>query len=229
MHSCKFCSKRLEPPDIAAYYLACSTCHSCYNARRRLRISELGRRSMDETTARHCNRCSAPLTPDNYYGSHKTRCKDCFKKDITDRKRKRGEDADSVDSEEPFVITETLLPLGVTQKTSDQTPERTQLEAETPLPPKQDDLYVMQNSRIPDEKKVGRSQDVSIRAKQLGQSQNFRMQILKVYSGQGYLESTIHKRLKARKVTEGDGQEWFQVDLQTLDMIIGGAIAESQL
>ena len=87
----------------------------------------------------------------------------------------------------------------------------------------------MQNSRILDEKKVGRSQDVDIRAKQLGQSQNFRMQILKVYSGQGYLESTIHKRLKARKVTEGDGQEWFQVDLQTLDMIVQGAIAESQL
>ena len=185
--------------------------------RRKMRISELRQSSMDETTARHCNRCSAPLTPDNYYDSHKTRCKDCFKKDITDRKRKRGE-PDSADSEEPFEITETLLP-------KSELP----LEAEAPLPPKKDDLYVMQNSRIPDEKKVGRSQDVDIRAKQLGQSQNFRMQILKVYSGQGYLESTVHKRLKARKVTEGDGQEWFQVDLQTLDMIIGGAIAESQL
>ena len=87
----------------------------------------------------------------------------------------------------------------------------------------------MQNSRIPDEKKVGRSHDVDMRAKQLGQSQNFRMQILKVYSGQGYLESTVQKRLMARKVTEGDGQEWFQIDLQTLDMIIGGAIAESHL
>ena len=87
----------------------------------------------------------------------------------------------------------------------------------------------MQNSRIPDEKKVGRSHDVSQRAKQLGKCQNFQMQVLKVYSGQGYLESTIHQRIKARKVTEGDGVEWFQIDLQTLDMIVQGAIAESQL
>ena len=186
--------------------------------RRKMRISELGQSSMDETTVRHCNRCPAVLTADNFYDSRKTICKACFREDIAERRKRKREEPDSADSEEPFEITETLLP-------KSELP----LEAEAPLPPKKDDLYVMQNSRIPDEKKVGRSQDVSIRAKQLGQSQNFRMQILKVYSGQGYLESTIHTRLKARKVTEGDGQEWFQVDLQTLDMIIGGVVAESQL
>ena len=183
---------------------------------------------MDETTARHCNRCPAVLTADNFYDSRKNICKACFREDIAERRKRKREEPDSADSEEPFEITETFMP-SPEVTTNDLTTKISQLEAETPLPPKKDDLYVMQNSRIPDEKKVGRSQDVSIRAKQLGQSQNFRMQILKVYSGQGYLESTIHKRLKARKVTEGDGQEWFQVDLQTIDMIVQGAIAESQL
>ena len=78
-------------------------------------------------------------------------------------------------------------------------------------------------------KKIGRSHDPEARAKQLSKCQNFRIQILKTYHGQGYLEATIHKRLKARKVTEGDGQEWFKIDLTTLDVVIQGAIAESQL
>ena len=39
----------------------------------------------------------------------------------------------------------------------------------------------------------------------------------------------MHKRLKARKVTEGDGQEWFRIDLDTLDTIIQGCIAEAEI
>jgi hypothetical protein len=87
----------------------------------------------------------------------------------------------------------------------------------------------MQNSRIPDEKKVGKSHDPEQRAKDLGKSHNFAMQILKVYNGCGHLEATVHKRLKARKVAEGLGEEWFKIDLQTLDMIVQGVIAESQI
>jgi hypothetical protein len=55
------------------------------------------------------------------------------------------------------------------------------------------------------------------------------MEILKTYPCQGFLEATVHKRLHARRVSEGDGQEWFQVDVDTADMIVQGAIAESQL
>jgi hypothetical protein len=122
-------------------------------------------------------------------------------------KRKRGGEAEEAEDdllEPPFEITDFV-------------------------PQKKDDLYIMSNPRIPDEKKVGRSQDPTQRAKELQRSQNFRMVIHKTYHGQGHLEATVHKRLKARKVTEGDGQEWFKVDLETLDMIIVGVIAESQL
>ena len=87
----------------------------------------------------------------------------------------------------------------------------------------------MANSRIPDEIKVGRSIDPPQRARDLHKSHNFRMQILKTYPCQGFLESTVHKRLSARRVTEGEGQEWFQVDVATIDMIVQGAMAESQL
>ena len=97
-------------------------------------------------------------------------------------------------------------------------------------PTPKDDLYVMMNSRIPDEVKVGRSYDPVSRAKNLQQSHNFVMQILRVYPGRGYLEPVLHRRLKLRKVTdEGDGQEWFRIDMPTLDAIVQGTIAESQL
>jgi hypothetical protein len=98
---------------------------------------------------------------------------------------------------------------------------------ETFSPDKKDDLYVMANSRIPDEKKVGRSHNPEQRARELGKSQNFRLQILKVYPGCGHLESTVHRRLRTRKVAEGEGQEWFRCDLDTIDMIVQGCIAES--
>lgn len=154
-----------------------------------------------------CRVCSEALTTENHYTGQGHICRQCFTHlNIERRKRKREAD------EEIFEVVETILP-----STADV------------LPPRGDDLYIMQNPRIPDEKKVGRSINVEARAKQLSQSQNFRLQILKVYPCQGCLEATVHKRLKPRKVTEGDGQEWFKVDLDTLDMIVQGAIAESQL
>ena len=154
-----------------------------------------------------CRVCSEPLTSDNTYVGQGRVCRTCFLYENNERRKRKREAGtdDSEPSEPSFEVTETYLPQ------------------------KKDDLYVFQNSRISDEKKVGRSHDPEARAKQLSQCQNFRIQILKTYHGQGYLEATIHKRLKARKVNEGDGQEWFKIDLQTLDTIIQGVIAESQI
>ena len=50
-----------------------------------------------------------------------------------------------------------------------------------------------------------------------------------IFKGKGHLESICHQRLKARKFTEGRGNEWFDLDLQTIETIIKGVIAESQL
>ena len=132
----------------------------------------------------------------------------CYNKACIERGKRRKFDADAEEasSDEPvFEITETFIPNI------------------------KDHLYVMQNSRIPSELKIGRSLDPSRRSKELGRSHNFRMDILRVYHACGDLEATVHKRLKARQVSEGDGQEWFQIDLQTLELIIQGVIAESQL
>ena len=150
---------------------------------------------------RTCAKCSTELVPGSFYDGRKNMCKECHKDEMRLRKRAIEDPDDGPD----FEVVETFIPQ------------------------KKDHLYVMQNSRISDEKKVGRSHDPEQRAKELGKSQNFKMQILKVFHCQGHLEATVHKRLKARKVTEGDGVEWFRIDMQTLDMIITGVIAESQL
>ena len=138
-----------------------------------------------------CRVCSEPLTVENHYLGQGNICRPCFIQANSDRRKRKKET-----EEEIFEVVETILPA-----TADV------------LPSNCDHLYIMQNPRIPDEKKVGRSINVEARAKQLSQCHNFRLQILKVYHCQGYLEATIHKRLRARKVTEGDGQEWFKVCL----------------
>ena len=111
------------------------------------------------------------------------------------------------------------------------TPDESDLElgiVEIIDPARRDDLYITQNSRLP-EYKVGRSHCPNARAKELSKCQNFRMLIIRTFEGKGHLEATIHHRLKTRNVTEGDGREWFDVDLPTLLVIIEGAIAESSL
>ena len=155
-----------------------------------------------------CRVCSISLNADNTYHRMGHICKMCHNKACIERgkRRKKDADAEETSSDEPaFEITETFIP-----KTKDH-------------------LYVMQNSRIPNEFKVGRPHDPNQRSKELGRSHNFRMDVLRVYHACGHLEATVHKRLKARQVSEGDGQEWFQMDLQTLELIIQGVIAESQL
>ena len=150
---------------------------------------------------RTCAKCSAELVPGSFYDGRKNMCKECHKDEMRLRKRALGDPDDGPD----FEVVETFIP------------------------EKKDHLYAMQNSRLFGEIKVGRSHDPEHRAKDLGKSQNFKMQILKVFHCQGHLESTVHKRLKVRRATEGDGVEWFRIDMQTLDLIITGIVAEGQL
>ena len=151
--------------------------------------------------------CAEPLTADDLYVGQGYVCKKCFVASTSESRKKRKQTADNEceQEEETFEITEEFVP------------------------PKKDHLYAMINSRIPDEIKVGRSHTPEQRAKELQKSQNFTIQILKVWHCQGYLETTAHKRLKVRNVTEHDGQEWFRIDIQTLSLIVEGLIAESQL
>ncbi len=92
-----------------------------------------------------------------------------------------------------------------------------------------DHLYIMENPRIRGEVKIGRSQTPEDRAKQLSSGNNFNLQVLQVFLGRGYLEQTIHLRLKCRRVENVAGREWFQVSRDQADTIIKSAILEDEL
>ena len=76
-------------------------------------------------------------------------------------------------------------------------------------PRRQDHVYIMRNSRIPDQFKVGRSQDVIRRKNDLERSQNFEMEILAIFPDAGRHEIAIHRALAHLAVPEIPGREWF--------------------
>ena len=75
------------------------------------------------------------------------------------------------------------------------------------------DLYIMENSRIPGELKIGYSKDVPRRKKEFEAQQNFRMYVLAVFPGKGYLENQVHDILDNFRVAECAGTEWFKCSL----------------
>jgi len=72
-----------------------------------------------------------------------------------------------------------------------------------------DDLYVMQNSCIVNQVKIGRSNDPEKRRRAMQASQNFGMNILAVYPGAGHLESIVHNILTYCRVHNVPGCDWF--------------------
>ena len=93
-------------------------------------------------------------------------------------------------------------------------PESTKPELTEPhLAPGTHDLYIMENSRIPGEVKIGYSKDVPRRKKEFEAQQNFRMYVLAVFPGKGYLEKQVHNNLDNFRVAECAGTEWFKCSL----------------
>jgi len=92
------------------------------------------------------------------------------------------------------------------------------------------DLYVMQNSRIPGELKIGRSQCVEDRRHSLQRSQNFRMLVLAVFPGAGNIEGCVHEMLAYCRVAGevAAGREWFRCSPQTAFSAIGQALGQSR-
>ena len=78
-----------------------------------------------------------------------------------------------------------------------------------------DDLYIMQNSRIPGEFKIGRSKDARARQKDLQASQHFHMIVHAVFPEAGHLEKWVHDILAAHRVQDAPGAEWFKTSLHT--------------
>ena len=94
-----------------------------------------------------------------------------------------------------------------------------------PPSPGHGDLYVMQNSRIAGELKIGRSQDVEAHRRSLQASQNLKMLVLAVFPGAGHIETSVHNILNYCRVTEeAAGREWFACSPQTAFAAIGKAL-----
>ena len=85
--------------------------------------------------------------------------------------------------------------------------------APSPLAPGVHDLYIMENSRIPGELKIGYSKNVSRRQYELQQAQNFKINVLAVFPGKGYMEKEVHDRLRVFQVSDCAGNEWFKCSL----------------
>ena len=71
-------------------------------------------------------------------------------------------------------------------------------------------LYVMENSRIPSELKVGRSRNPFKRALQLARSHNFEMKLIAIYPGVGHLEGLVHRMLHTDRAP-GRSREFIKV------------------
>lgn len=92
-----------------------------------------------------------------------------------------------------------------------------------------DSLYVMENPRIPGEIKIGRSQAPEDRAKHLSAGHNFRLIVKYSYGGAGFLERTLHSKLKHLRVDNAAGVEWFRVTAEQADLLIRATILENTL
>ena len=78
-----------------------------------------------------------------------------------------------------------------------------------------DDLYIMRYSFRLDCVKIGRSRNPEKRRRGLEGGHIFRIEIVDVFPGKGYLERRVHERLELRRNREGAGAEWFDVDAAT--------------
>ena len=78
-----------------------------------------------------------------------------------------------------------------------------------------DSLCIMRYAFRSDCVKIGRSRDPERRRRDLEGGHAFRVEIVEIFPGDGYLEQAVRKRLADRRNTEGAGTEWFNVDVAT--------------
>ena len=160
-------------------------------------------------TSKVCTSCHKVVPLDDFYKHPGTKdgrqswCKACTQS-LSARPPKHCSDASSAASSlcQQFSVTQELVP---------------------------DALYIMENPRIPGEIKIGRSRDPQERAKQLCAGNNYRMVVKRTWGEKGFLEKTIHKKLKRRRVEEGSSVEWFRISVEQAEALIVAAIIEDDI
>ena len=94
---------------------------------------------------------------------------------------------------------------------------------------KEHTLYVLRNTLLPTFVKIGRSSNVNLRARQLSDSQPFEIEICYEYPGYGFLEQLVHDKVRSWQVANCRSREWFTLQPEQANGIIGGVIAEWEL
>ena len=164
--------------------------------------------SQQSLTTKVCTWCHESVPFEDFYNHHGTRdgkqswCKACMLKNHKLRSAAPSVACSAAGSASEFTVTQELVP---------------------------DALYIMENPRIPGELKIGRSRDPEERAKQLCAGNNYRMVVKRTYGEKGFLEKTIHKKLKRRRVEEGSSVEWFRISVEQADALIVAAIIEDDI
>ena len=177
-----------------------------------IKESEPPRTSMDAAAEQRACRVCRQLFPLSYFAPGRVAnfdyiCRPCDSKKVLARYHARKAQPNLVlaPSESAPSSSHTSSSGSASSSSSVQQPE-----AECDCDCCSNDLYVMQNVRLPGELKIGRSQNVQERVKTLQTAQNFRIRVVAVYPGAGRLENTVHRILRKRRVEDGPGQEWFR-------------------
>ena len=199
------------PANRDGMHTSCKACRC-----KRVREQILARQPQVPADQRTCIMCMLDLPKDHFYRdsySHdklRTKCKECCRKQNTERMNKltalRSEQTESEPIVEQLAVTESA-----------------QVGSED------DSLYIITNPLIPNMVKIGRAANPHVRAHDLSRSQPFQLVVSKVYPKWGLLEKAVHRRLKAQQVTTGRGTEWFTVEERQVEVIIEATILEFKL
>ena len=92
--------------------------------------------------------------------------------------------------------------------------------------PQVEHLYVMRYSYDETAVKIGRSNNVERRRRELEASQNFRVEILAIFPAKGDLEPKVHERLAHCRSTAGAGKEWFKIPVGDGVLVVNKLIQE---
>ena len=82
----------------------------------------------------------------------------------------------------------------------------------------------MRNTRIPNEYKIGRSQDAARRKNDLERSQNFSIEILATFPGGGRHETAVRRALAHNAVAGVPGREWVHGPLSYILTVMAGVL-----
>ena len=99
----------------------------------------------------------------------------------------------------------------VENSTDGQEPRSSGDEADEEDPVHLGSLYLMENSRIPGEIKVGRSRNPHHRARNMSVAHNFSLKLVATFPGEGRLEPHVHALLAEHRVP-GASKEWFRIN-----------------